>query len=69
MLFVNDLLTYVQDNCSGGIFVSYEIDKLQTSLFADDAAGFSESVFGLQRIIDCIATFTKSVGIKFNLEK
>ena len=37
--------------------------------FADDVAGFSESVFGLQRIIDCIATFTESVGMKLNLEK
>ena len=38
-------------------------------LFADDVGGFSESVFGLQRIIDCIATVTESVGMKLNIEK
>ena len=56
-------------NFWNGIFVSNEIDKLHTLLFADDVAGFSESVFGLQKIIDYIATFTESVGMKLNLEK
>ena len=39
-LFINDLITYVRDNCGGGIFVSNETDKLHTLLFADDVAGF-----------------------------
>ena len=26
-LFINDLITYVRDNCGGGIFVSNEIDR------------------------------------------
>ena len=68
-LFINDLITYVRDNCGGGIFVPNEIDKLHTLLFADDVAGFSEPVFGLQRIIDCIPTFSESVGMELNLEK
>ena len=59
----------VRDNCGDGMFVSNEIDKLHTLLFADDVAGFSESVFGLQRIIDCKASFTESIGMKLNLKK
>ena len=68
-LFINDLITYERDNCGGEIFVSNEIDKIVTLLFADDVAGFSESVVGLQRTIDCIATFTDSVKMKLNIEK
>ena len=32
-LFINDLITFVRDNCGGGIFVSNEIDKLHTLFF------------------------------------
>ena len=68
-LFINDLVIYLRENCGNGIFVSQDADNLLTLLFADDVAGFSDTVGRLQKISDCIASFCDSVGMKINLDK
>ena len=68
-LFINDLVDYLRLHCGDGIYVSRKADSLISLLFADDVAGFSDSVGRLQRIIDSIASFCDLVGMKINLEK
>ena len=68
-MFINDLVDYLRVHCGDGIYVSREADSLISLLFADDVAGFSDSVGRLQRIIDSIASFCDLVGMKINLEK
>ena len=38
-------------------------------MFADDVSCFSDTVIRLQRLIDLIEKFCKSVGMKLNLNK
>ena len=38
-------------------------------LFADDLALFSQSVVGLQRMIDCLSNYCKKYNMKINIEK
>ena len=68
-LFINDLVDYLQVHCGNGIYVSQEADSLISLLFADDVAGFSDTVRRLQRIIDTIANFCDLFGMKINLGK
>ena len=68
-LFINDLVDYLHVHCGDGIYVSREADSLISLLFADDVAGFSDSVGRLQRIIDSIASFCDLVGMKINSKK
>ena len=49
-------------------YVSQEADNLISLLFADDVAGFSDTVRRLQRIIDTIANFCDLIDKKINLE-
>ena len=68
-LFINDLVDYLRENFGNGIFVSHEANNLISLLFADDVAGFSDSVERLQRIIDHIASFCDLVGMKNKFRK
>ena len=68
-LFINDLVDYLRVHCGNGIYVSQEADSLISLLFADDVAGFSDTVRRLQRIIDTIANFCDLIGMKIDLGK
>ena len=68
-LFINDLVVYLKSKTDHGIFVSNDIDDLIALMFADDVSCFSDTVIRLQRLIDLIAEFCKSVGMKLNLSK
>ena len=68
-MFINDLVDYLRVHCGNGIYVSQEADSLIFLLFADDVAGFSDTVRRLQRIIDTIANFCDLIGMKINLGK
>ena len=68
-LFINDLVVYLKSKTDHNIFVSNDIDHLIALMFADDVSCFSDTVVRLQRFIDLIDTFCKSVGMKLNLSK
>ena len=68
-IFINDLIKYLETKFNRGIFVTTDIPELLTLMFAGDSAGFSDSVIGLQRLINEIETFCKSDGIEINLDK
>lgn len=69
LLFINDLITYLCENCGNGLYVSQEAEDLFILLVADDVAGFFDHIGRLQSIIDRIAIFCDIVGMKLNPEK
>lgn len=50
-IFINDLVPYLRENCGNGIFVSNEINDLFALMYADDVAGFSDTINRLQKLI------------------
>ena len=68
-LFINGLAVNLKSETGHGIFVSNDIEDLLALMFADDASCFSDTVIRLQRLIDLIEKFCKSVGMKLKLRK
>ena len=70
-LFINDLVAYLRTECNNnnGIFVTNDIESLLALMFADDVSCFSDTVIRLQKMIDLIGQFCKSVGMEINLKK
>ena len=70
-MFINDLVDYLRVHCGNGIhvYVSQEADSLISLLFADDVAGFSDTVRRLQRIIDTTANVCDLIDMNINLGK
>ena len=68
-LFINDLISYLESKLNRGIFVTTEIPDLLGLMFADDVSCFADTVVGLQRILNELETFCKSVGINVNFDK
>ena len=68
-LFINDLIAYLRAESDRGIFISNDIEDLIALMFADDVACFSDTIVRLQRLINLIEKFCKSVGMKLNLGK
>ena len=68
-LFINDLVSYLKNECDRGVFVTDQIDDLLALMFADDVASFSETIIRLQHQINCIQMFCESVGMSLNLLK
>ena len=67
----NDLVAYLRTECNNnnGIFVTNDIESLLALMFADDVSCFSDTVIRLQKMIDLIGQFCKSVGMEINLKK
>jgi len=68
-IFINDLVTYLHSKCDHGIYVSEDINELIALMFADDVSSFSDTIIRLQRQINLIKKFCKSVDMKINLDK
>lgn len=68
-LFINDLVSYLHSEFNQGIFVTNDIPDLLTLMFADDVSCFADNVVKLQRLINAIARFCKSVGMEINFDK
>ena len=68
-LFINDLILYLRAVSDRGIFISNDIKDVIALMFADDVACFSDTIIRLQRLINLIEQFCKSVGMKLNLNK
>ena len=51
------------------LFISNETEDVLALMFADDVSSFADSVVRLQRQIDLIEKFCKSVGMSLNLSK
>ena len=68
-MFINDLVTYMHSKCDHGIYVSEYINELIALMFADDVSSFSDTIIRLQRQINLIEKFCKSVDMKINLDK
>ena len=70
-LFINDLVANLKSETDHGIFVSNDIEDFLAFnlMFVDDVSCFSDTVIRLQRLIDLIEKFCKSVGMTLNLKK
>ena len=68
-LFINDLVSYLRQECNYGIFVSEDTDELIALMYADDIANFADTVARLQKQIDILSTFCHCVKMKVNLNK
>ena len=68
-IFINDLVDLMNEECGRGIFVTNEIHDMRVLMFADDVSNFADTVFQLQKQINCIEKFTKGVGLQVNIEK
>ena len=64
-LFVNDLVSYLKNECDRGVFVTDQIENLFAVMFADDVASFSESIVRLQHQTNCIQRLCESVGMNY----
>ena len=68
-LFINDICTYLRTECNSGIFVTENIPKIISLMFADDVASPADTVVQLQRQINSIEKFSTEIGMKINLSK
>ena len=68
-LFINDLISYLRAESDQGIFISNDIEDAIALMFAADVSCFSDTIIRLQRLINLIGNFCKSVGMKLNLCK
>ena len=68
-LFINDLIAYLRSESDRGVFISNEIEDVMAFMFADDISCFSDTVIRLQRLINLVEKFCKSVGMTLNLAK
>ena len=69
-LFINDLVAYLRTECNNrGIFITNDIEDILALMFADDVSCFSDTVIRLQKMVDLIGKFCKSVGMEINLKK
>ena len=57
----------MNEECGRGIFVT--INDMRVLMFADDVSSFADTVFQLQKQINCIEKFTKGLGLQVNIEK
>ena len=68
-LFINDLVSFLRSECENGVFISNEIEDVLALMFADDVSSFADSVARLQKQINLIEKFCKSVGMSLTLSK
>ena len=69
-LFINDLVAYLRTECNNrGIFITNDIEDILALMNADDVSCFSDTVIRLQKMVDLIGKFCKSVGMEINLKK
>ena len=68
-LFISDLISYLESKLNRGIFVTTEIPDLFALMFADDVSCFADTVVGLQRLLNELEIFRKSIGINVNFDK
>ena len=68
-LFINDLISYLESKLNQGIFITTDIDDVLTLMFADDVSCFADTVVGLQRLLNELSVFCKSVGLHINFDK
>ena len=68
-LFINDLVSFLRSECENGVFISNEIEDVLALMFADDVSSFADSVARLQKQINLIEKFCKSVGMSLNFSK
>lgn len=68
-LFINDLILYLESKFNRGIFVTTGVTDLLALMFADDVSCFADTVIGLQRLLNELSIFCKSVGICINFDK
>ena len=68
-LFINDLIAYLRAESDRGISITNNVEDVLAFMFADDVACFSDTIVRLQRLIDLIEKFCRSVGMELNLSK
>ena len=63
-------VAYLRTECNNrGIFITNDIEDILALMFADDVSCFSDTVIRLQKMVDLIGKFCKSVGMEINLKK
>ena len=63
------MISYLRAESDRGILISNDIEDVVALMFADDVTCFSDTIIHLQRLINLIEQFCKSVGMKLNLNK
>lgn len=54
-LFINDVVSYLRQECNYGVFVSEDTDEHIALMYADDIANFADTVARLQKQIDMLS--------------
>ncbi len=68
-LFINDFVKYVDNSNLRGIQLFPDITEILLLLFSDDLALLSDTVIGLQRLINMLAGFCLNYKLKVNISK
>jgi hypothetical protein len=63
VLFINDLCTYLREQCGSGFYVNNNIPDSITLLHADDVASPADTVVNLQCQLYANKSFCDNVGI------
>lgn len=68
-IFINDLISHLQQRCRNGIFITQDIDEVQAFMFADDIASVADTVNNLQCQINYVSEFCNATGMQINNAK
>ena len=63
------MVSYLESKFNRGIFITTDKPDLLTLMFADDASCFADTVVGLQRLLNELDFFDKSVELYINFDK
>jgi len=69
ILFINQLVSLLEENGGTGIFISTDIPDVYALLFADDVSTIANSTLQLQKKINVLENFCETTGMKINLQK
>ena len=69
VLFINDICSHLRRQCGKGIFVTNNIQEINTLLFADNVANPVDTVIQLQHKLNAIKSFCDNTGMQVNIKK
>ena len=68
-IYINELCTYVKQNCNTVIFITNDIPDIFCLLFTNDVATCADTVVSLQKQLNTIDTFCTKTDRVDNLKK
>ena len=68
-LYINNLVSYLREHCSHGIFITNDIPDIYCLMYADDVANCADTAYNLQLHLNAVAKFCEDTGMQINMNK